>query len=309
MSLSTPSCSSSTLQQCLEDIAGCASPAIPNEIITRKLPPRSIWRVLTACLRDQGLHCRFWWEKTGHTLATLMEKAGYSIESQYKVLLFYYVHVVPALGPSPCSDVQAPRWKSFMTDDFTPVEFSWSWGGGHEQPVIRFSVEPIGALAGTNVDPVNEYATERFVHRLKSLLPGTDLDWYHHFSRELLIDSQVFYTMNPSSIQERSQQFVAFDLNTQGITLKAYFIPTLKAKKSGKTRLDLVENAILTIKQGSGDRVQQNCSIAFDFLRRMEHTLRLQVEILGIDCAAGAKSRLKSTSVLSRLLSIRHRGS
>ena len=293
MSVSAPDCSYSLLEQCLEDIVNCAGSAIPAEIISGKLPPCSIWRVFTACLPDQGAHCRFWWENTGHALATLMEKAGYNIDSQYKVLLFYYLHVVPEFGPSPCLAVQVSRWKSFMTDDFTPVEFSWSWGGGHEPPVIRFSVEPIGALAGTEVDPINEYAAEHFVNRLESLLPGTHLDWYHHFSRELLIDNQAFYTTDLSYVQEKSQHFVAFDLNTESITLRAYFIPTLKAKKLGKTRLDLVQHAVHTNQQDSCERFQQSYSTAFDFLRRNEQSLGLQVEILGIDRAAGAKSRLK----------------
>ena len=222
-----------------------------------------------------------------------MEKAEYSIESQYKVLLFYYLHVIPVLGPSPGSDVQSPRWKSFMTDDYTPVESSWGWGDGISPPVIRFSIEPIGAFVGTNVDPVNEYAAKRFVHRLESLLTGVDLDWYHHFSRELLIDNQAFYTSNLSSVQEKSQQFVVFDLNKEGITLKAYFIPTLKAKKLEQTCLNLVQCAIHMIQKDSCEQVQQSFSTAFDFLRGNEQTLRLQVEILGIDCAAGANSRMK----------------
>ena len=281
------------MPQYLDEVVTCASTAIPTRIITENLPAHSIWKAIAASLPDQGPHCWFWWEKTGHTLAVLIEKAGYNIESQYKVLLFYYLHVIPALGPSPCIDVRTPRWKSFMTDDYTPVEFSWSWGDGNKPPVIRFSVEPIGAFAGTDVDPVNEHAAERFVNRLASLLPGIDLDLYHHFSQELLIDSQAFYTPDLSSVQERSQQFVAFDLNKKGIKVKAYFIPSLKAKKTGKTRLDLVQYAIHTVQQGSREKVQQSCSTAFDFLRGNEQTLRLQVEILGIDCADRTSSRMK----------------
>lgn len=67
---------------------------------------------------------------------------------------FYYRFVVPNLGPPPTLIESPNLWRSFMTDDFTPIEFSWDWGNVDSMTDrrVRFSVEPISYDAGTFKD-------------------------------------------------------------------------------------------------------------------------------------------------------------
>lgn len=77
----------------------------------------------------------------------MLGMADYTTESQYRNLLFYLYYVVPELGVRPGDYKQPSQWKSFMTDDHTPVELSWSWSCGDKPSVVRFSIEPIGRYA------------------------------------------------------------------------------------------------------------------------------------------------------------------
>ena len=56
-----------------------------------------------------------------------------------------------------------------MTDNHTPVEFSWDWGCANDEPTVRYSIEPIGCNAGTPKDPLNEHAAARMLWGLRSL--------------------------------------------------------------------------------------------------------------------------------------------
>ena len=44
-----------------------------------------------------------------------------------------------------------------MTDDGTPIEFSWDWvwRGGGQSSIVRFSIEPKEREAGSQTDPLN----------------------------------------------------------------------------------------------------------------------------------------------------------
>lgn len=128
----------------------------------------------------------FWWTSTGIPFAILLEKAGYLFEEQLHHLRFYFVVIVPELGGGPRPDDTLKHWKSFMTDHHSPVEFSWAWNRGTELPVVRFSFEPIGEVAGTQMDPNNQYAALRFVANQHSQILGCDLLWFNHLWEKLI---------------------------------------------------------------------------------------------------------------------------
>lgn len=98
----------------------------------------------------RSVHHRFWWSKnTGHILAVLLNKAGYSPKLQYRDLKFFAEVIAPHLGASlEESGEKRSQWHSFMTDDGTPVELSWDWGTADGPPMIRYSIEPVGLHAG-----------------------------------------------------------------------------------------------------------------------------------------------------------------
>lgn len=111
----------------------------------------SAWSRVDSEIADpRNAHHRFWWSKhTGHVLAVLLEKAGYSQELQYRDLKFFATVIVPHLGASLEPSVENhSQWHSFMTDDGTPVELSWDWGTSDGPPMIRYSIEPVGLHAG-----------------------------------------------------------------------------------------------------------------------------------------------------------------
>ena len=181
-----------------------------------------------------------------------------------------------------------------MTDDFTPVELSWNWGAGDEPIVVRFSIEPIGSYAGTPIDPLNEYATHHLVQGFQSIIPGTDLEWFHFFSHQLLVHTQSLSERSPiGKAEERSSTFVAFDLEENGLSVKAYFIPALRAAITGQTRLAVVAQAIENLPPVQLNSISNSFSLMLDYLKLSEKRLQLEVEILGIDCIIPAESRLK----------------
>lgn len=55
----------------------------------------------------------------------MMDLAGYAKEAQRRSLLFYFLYIAPSLGRRTSRGGQPTGWKSFMTDDPTPVELSW----------------------------------------------------------------------------------------------------------------------------------------------------------------------------------------
>lgn len=101
----------------------------------------SAWDTLAKWLPYQNANSDWWWKTTGKHLQILLEDAGYNLSQQYETLMFHYWAIVPRLGPHPTSI--HPRWKSFMTDDFSPIEYSWKWGMGSDLP--RGSIQHRGS--------------------------------------------------------------------------------------------------------------------------------------------------------------------
>ena len=237
-------------------------------------------------------HHEFWWRTTGAPFATLLEKSGYSLESQRRNLLFYFISVVPALGPSPRRNGE-PYWKSFMTDHFSPVEFSWEWSLAGEDPIVRFSFEPIGEFAGSVVDPLNQYAAVRLVQQYETAIAGCDLQWFNHFSDNLISFRQMTTSLvrNRKPPSHQSRMFVAFDLCKDGVVLKAYFLPCFKANDTNTSTLDLITDAVRKLPAS-----QESILPAYNSLLRFLCTSRgssLEAEIVAIDCIKPEESRLK----------------
>lgn len=133
-----------------------------------------------ALLGDKSRADFQFWENTVRTaLKTLMGGAGYETAALQQNLNFVSHSIAPFLGTRPVQG-QIPRWKSFMTDDYSPLEYSWSWD--EEPPIVRYSFEPIGPLAGTSQDPFNHEAPMAYVDHLRTRLPAADWRWFTHFA-------------------------------------------------------------------------------------------------------------------------------
>ncbi|KAK2595106.1 hypothetical protein QQS21_007191 [Conoideocrella luteorostrata] len=248
---------------------------------------------------DSLLHFRhsdhqFWWDRTGSHLATLLKYAGYEKSEQYNELLFYALHVVPELGPSPDADGRM-RWHSPQTPDGTPLDLSWEWGL-NGKGVIRTSFEPIGPLAGTSADPSNSFETDAWIHHLDSqgLVDGLDLEWYRHFTNTVLPSSVDKVDLNDKlnfELAPKAGTFVTRDIGRSGPIVKLYIFPGLKAQELGVSNLDVVTQAI----RGLPSEQYQHLQVAplLDYLHEAAVKWQMETGILSFDLISPKTSRIK----------------
>lgn len=251
---------------------------------------------------DRNFAHMFWWQRTGIPFAILLEKAGYSFDEQLQNLRFYLEIIAPELGDGPRPDGTLRHWKSFMTDHHSPVEFSWAWNRGAELPVIRFSFEPIGAAAGTALDPNNQYAALRFVANQHCQIKGCDLSWFNHMWKTLIHfdDPSVCprFTekrrpgVTASSSSHKSRAFLAVELNKAGLMLKAYYMPVFKAAAVGRSVMSVINDGIASL-PGLPQGVKNGHKKLLEFLQSNHKGRNLTPEIVATDCIAPERSRIK----------------
>ena len=193
----------------------------------------------------------FWWNETGRALAAMMHAAEYDRSSQHRGLLFHLRYVVPYLGSKPTKDGYPQHWRSFMTDDFSPLEYSWNWGVGSTAPAIRYSIEAIGKSAGTPQDPVNRQAVHSLLQNLKSVQPNVNLELYEIFMKEFVGDQHTNITIPSATISHPSSAFVAFELGRTDVNVKAYVIPNV-AEQTGVSRLKVFMDTMQTLERSTG---------------------------------------------------------
>ena len=249
------------------------------------------WQRVNATCSSKDLNTRYWWSTAGRFLAIFLHDADYSAEAQYRHLSFFYSFVASELGHVADEDPAHCNWTSFMTDDGMPIEFSWDWGTEGELPRIRYAIEPIVFNASTSGDLFNKCHGIDLLHRLRSVIPGLNLQWFEHFANEFI----TFDTLPALNTEKyETTLFIAFDLNQTDVTAKAYFFPSLKAEKACQSKITTISEAIA--------RLPSSSSNAYDFsaletLREYIHDPpangSLEVEILSIDCVAPMKSRFK----------------
>ena len=267
----------------------------------------NVWTALQRWLPTRDRDKNWWWSTTGFQLASLLRAAGYTPNEQYEALLFHYFEIVTRLGKLPMSTV--PSWQSFMTDDFSPIEYSWKWGYGTETPEIRYGIEPIGSDAGTTFDPLNQVATLELVRRLNRAIPEIDLTWFDHLRHlmfgafgagsgyrsmpRLTLDYLEQHVFRRSTMinydtkgKGNSSMFLALELVRSRLSAKAYFIPVKTPEQSVASQI------FQAIKKLDGANLAAIEDIE-SYLRSDSDGSTLQVFMVGIDCVAPEKSRLK----------------
>ncbi|KAL4727020.1 hypothetical protein ACLX1H_005920 [Fusarium chlamydosporum] len=221
----------------------------------------------------------------------MMVLADYSESSEAIHKAFFSNSVAPSLGPYPANKKITKIWKSFMTDDHTPVELSWSWSDSSALPAVRYAAEPIGWKAGTPSDPFNSEATKVCLGQTLPWAPSLDLQWYRYFLKSTTTQeghqAQLSMTSNTPS-----QTFIAFDLENDAMVVKYYFLPSLKSASLGKSNLELVEDTILGM-PGYGHLFKDSLSIVIDYIQSHSPSEQPQVEIIAVDCVDPASSRVK----------------
>lgn len=250
------------------------------------------FQVLNKWLHLPGEHAKFWWLSIGSPLAALVHQAGYSDNSQYASLLFLYQCIVPFLGPRPTPSGRPANWKSFMTDDFSPIEYSWSWDTSKGPPKIRFSVEAIGRDAGTKLDPFNQNMTDELIRRVNPHLAHVDWQWFNHFRYMFCQSDASHFNLAESDpeLSHKSSLFMAFELQKTGVVVKAYFVP-VKAEQTRRSRLSVLSESIHSL-QGPDLRFPSYDYLSA-FLASRSSTSRLDIIGVAIDCVSPIDSRLK----------------
>ncbi|KAF2017911.1 aromatic prenyltransferase [Aaosphaeria arxii CBS 175.79] len=228
-----------------------------------------------------------WWDTVGKLISLQLKQARYSETAQEKSLDFFQESVLPYMGSFPTHD--SPRkWKSFMTDDHTPIELSWDWGNGIKAPRIRYSIDPNSLESGTPKDPTNLHAAKRYYEDVIKRIEGVNTTWHEHFT-------QCFDTFETSSRERTgrtSRVFYAFDVRENGDTIpKAYFFPRyLHTPTDPESSVwNTVTNAITSAPFASPDNLQ-----ALDVLSSFFKTEpRTTIEMLSIDLLDPKSSRVK----------------
>ena len=221
----------------------------------------------------------------------MLSKAGYDAHAQVSGLLFHQRMIVPSLGHRPSTQGAPYKWRSFMTDDFSPLEYSWSWDA-EGYPKIRYSIEAIGPDAGTAVDPFNRAQTMRLVNQLCVALPETNWEWFYHFADAFREDKDLRFRdigqENKSS--SRSSVFLAFEFDRMNVAVKAYFIP-VKSIQTGESPLAIVTKALEGLNYPGGGVTAHK--VLHHFMLQNALGTSLQIVMLAIDCVEPCRSRLK----------------
>lgn len=262
-------------------------------------PSTKAFEALSMWLKPSTDDGKFWWHTIGGPLAILLHEAGYEIHDQYGSLMFLYCYVIDFLGPRPTVAGLPRLWKSFMTDDFTPVEYSWSWDTPNASPRIRFSIEAIGPAAGTKRDPFNQEMTREMIRRLRSVLPDADWKMFNHFRDGLCgeglqddgcVEDSGGRIENPDNQSSHSSTFIAFEMYNMQIAVKAYFVP-VKAEQTGRSKLSILSE---TIRGLEGPNFQlTSYDHLLDFMTNHAEGSLLDIVGVAVDCVIPWKSRLK----------------
>ncbi|KAL8659371.1 MAG: hypothetical protein Q9202_007159 [Teloschistes flavicans] len=260
----------------------------------------ALWSLLETHYRLQDHRVQLWWQATGTILVNLLHGAGYDEQAQLRHALFYLYFIAPELGTFHGLTRQGPKWRSFMTDDHTPIELSWEWKTNGEKPEVRYSIEPIGLGSRTAADPYNEYAAPRLLNRLQFLCPNLDLGLYNHFARQLLPispDRQPRITssegLSKSAKNSSSQTFLAFDLHRlDEVGVKAYFLPGARAAEQGSSSLSMIAQALKGMPCDEAERFP-SLEMLLEYTRSNPIGAQLECDIVGIDCETAQKARVK----------------
>ncbi|KAL2758485.1 hypothetical protein ACRALDRAFT_1080298 [Sodiomyces alcalophilus JCM 7366] len=189
----------------------------------------------------------------------LRSECGYSEDQTRRHVLFFRENLMPWLGLPPRATITAdgaltfsPRYASAMTNDFTPLEYSYSWKTADKAgvPVFRyiFDVAP-PAGTGTRTDTLRA-ALAAIEHLANRPATGGDQLEVHIFPVLWKYVTQWFLDREPlihPSEQDGgrcarcgiSSTFVGCELASEGASLKLYWLlPSCQAPETTLGELD-----------------------------------------------------------------------
>ncbi|KAF7880096.1 uncharacterized protein EAF02_007733 [Botrytis sinoallii] len=192
-------------------------------------------------------------------------------------------------------DKPAPSMKSYMTDDFSPIEFSWNWGNaqGDVDRRVRFSIEAINKQSGTITDPWNQKATIDLVNRLELDVPEIKVQWFHRLLKDFTPSRDVLSKdfISPFDPQQpRSSLFMAFEMRDKMPVVKLYMMPFAKATETSRTESAIILESLASFAQELEWSSLQSLVRALDLKSK---SLGLDPFMITFDCVSPQKSRMK----------------
>lgn len=250
------------------------------------------WVLLTRVLQFQSADHKLWWDRVAPVIGPTLEHCGYSLDAQYRNLLVIYAAVVPNIGPFPNKDRTNLTWKGILPNDDGPLESSVNYQRG-PKAVFRIGTEPIGPYAGTELDPINEFAVKQMLQRLCLIRPGIDLTWFDHLSPAIVIDGHDA-RKNWDSIAHlpfKSHTIIGLDLNEAGFTVKPYLGPAVKSVVTGVEGINIIFDSLRQLRDTK--LLNIDCSAVENYLLSNRGKLFIERSYVSFDCKFPAQSRIK----------------
>lgn len=185
-----------------------------------KLPSRQI--------DDPHNDARYWRSLLEPQLRGLLSAAGYDSPSSWLSGVSDLLANYSVLGPKP--DSGGPTWPSFISDDFSPIEYSISISP--KNTIVRFAFEPISRDSGTSGDPVNSRTPARYSADLQRRC-AFDTTWLAQIREAMMLRDVSKGRTIPDRCKGLTQEVFAFDLETDKPRLKIYAMPDAKISVAG----------------------------------------------------------------------------
>lgn len=207
---------------------------------------------------------------------------------EYPLLTSNSALKTPNMGPAPSPSGKL-KWRSLITLEGGPIEYSWKWPTRTSEPDIRYSLEPINQYSGTAEDPLNQRPAGQMLHRLAAEMPEVDLSWTNHFLATLFDHDKSKYVEEAAltGVPTSSTFGMAAEFVAKGLGLKAYFVP----RKIGHLPVPPLEHWVSSMKQLHQENLSRD--VLLDFLASSQEGKLFNPLLVAVDCVAPAKSRLK----------------
>jgi len=233
----------------------------------------------------------YWRKVTMETMRQMLEFARYTPVARERCMSLHEQLVCPNMGPAPDPKAAA---KGCLTSDGTPIEYSLSFGGADEAPVVRYSIDPDGT------SQLAAYAT-RNAQTIESAVQGTsgvDMGWYRTIKASMRLETnESAFGSLVKAAGHTSQIMFGFDFERDGeINAKAYFLPCLAAAERKHTRWQVVREAVEQVVAVTGSSmasVVPQLSMLQEHLRSYGDAIEDSVRYLATDLVQPEKARLK----------------
>ncbi|KAL4806166.1 dimethylallyl tryptophan synthase FgaPT2 [Aspergillus unguis] len=248
-----------------------------------------IYEILSMALGFPNQDQELWWHSTAPMFARMLQSGRYSIHEQCKHLIEYKKYIIPWLGVYPRND--SPRWLSILTRYGTPFELSLNCSDS----LVRYTFEPINAETGTSKDPFNTKAIWGSLAQLRPIAKGMDLEWFMHFKEDLTLndeESNFLLKNNLAGDRIRTQNKLALDLKNDGVMLKTYIYPALKALVTGKSIEELMFTSANRLAQ-QYPGIAKPVSVLHEYVRERAKDGTASPRLLSCDLVEPSKARLK----------------